>query len=212
MSPSCARCARSEPSLGTEPTEERAIFVVSGTQGAGKTTVSALLAQRFTRAAHIPADTLQRMIVAGCEWPDAAVVTREQSEVTGEAGVQLRLRLRNACLLARSFYEHGVVAVVDDIIFGARLDELTEHLNGLPWHFVMLTPDLATVRARERERGTHLWPKWEWLTEAIAASEPRPGLWLDTSAQTAEQVVDEILRRRGEALVAPRAVAAGSER
>jgi hypothetical protein len=198
--------------LGTDATDERAIFVVSGTQGAGKTTVSSLLARRFSRGAHIPADTLQKMIVAGREWPDAAIVTREHQEVTGEALVQLRLRLRNACLLARSFYEQGFVAVVDDIVFGDRLGELTEHLGDVPWHFVMLTPDLATVRARERERGTNLWPEWEWLTEAIAASEPRPGLWLDTSAQTPQQVVDEIMRRRDEALVSPPAVAAGRQR
>jgi hypothetical protein len=30
---------------------------------------------------------------------------------------------------------------------------------------------------------------------------PRIGLWLDTSAQTAEQVVAEILRRRDEAVI-----------
>jgi chloramphenicol 3-O-phosphotransferase len=182
-------------------TNEPAIYVISGTQGAGKTTVAGLLAHRFERGAHVEADTLQKMIVAGREWPEANVVTRDNHEVTGEAGVQLRLRLRNACILARSFYEHGITAVVDDIIFGDRLAELAEHLGDLPYRFVMLVPDVAAVRSRERERGTNLWPEWEWLTERIVASQPRPGLWLDSSNMTAERTVDEILREADKTLV-----------
>lgn len=173
----------------------RAVFLISGTQGAGKTTVAELLARRFTRGVHISGDALQKMIVSGREWPDASVVTREHQDVTGEAGMQLELRLRNACLLARSFYEHGFTAVVDDIVFGPRMVDLVEQLGDLPLHVVVLVPDLATVRAHERERGTDLWPEWEWLTESIAESEPRLGLWLDTSNQAAEETVDEIMRR-----------------
>ncbi|MDP9237082.1 MAG: zeta toxin family protein [Chloroflexota bacterium] len=179
------------------------VYAVSGTQGAGKTTVAAILARRFDRGVHISADTLQKMIVSGRVWPEADAVTRETPEVTGDAGMQLRLRLRNACILARSFYEHGFTAVIDDIIFGDRFVELLDEVGDLPLHVVMLVPDLATVRAHERERGTNLWPEWEWLTESIASSRPRLGLWLDNSGQTPENTVDEIIRRSDEARVAP---------
>lgn len=179
------------------------IYAITGTQGAGKTTVAAILARRFDRGVHISADTLQKMIVSGRVWPEASVVTRETPEVTGEAGVQLRLRLRNACILARSFYEHGFTAVIDDIIFGDRFAELLDEVGDLPLHVVMLVPDIESVRAHERERGTNLWPEWEWLTESIASSQPRLGLWLDNSAQTPEQTVDEIIRRSDEARVRP---------
>ncbi len=171
------------------------VFVVSGTQGAGKTTVSAELARRFRRGVHVGGDILQKMIVSGCAWPDAGIVTRESPVVTGEAGDQLRLRLRNACLLARSFYEHGFTVVVDDIVFGERLTDLIEQLGDLPLHFVMLVPDLASVRARERTRGSNLWTEWEWLSESITSSEPHVGLWLDSSNLTAEQTVEAILGR-----------------
>jgi hypothetical protein len=61
--------------------------------------------------------------------------------------------------------------------------------------FVMLTPGLEVVRQRERGRGTRLWESWGWMEEEIRSGTPRIGLWLDTSEQSAEETVDEILRR-----------------
>jgi adenylate kinase family enzyme len=46
------------------------VIVVSGVPGAGKSSVSRALAQRFEHGAHIEADTLQKMIVSGASWPD----------------------------------------------------------------------------------------------------------------------------------------------
>ena len=66
---------------------ERAIYLVSGIPGAGKTTVARLLAQRFERV-HIEADRLQELIVTGGLWPD--------QEPAEEAQRQLRLRGRHA--------------------------------------------------------------------------------------------------------------------
>ena len=118
--------------------EEPAIIVVSGVQGAGKSTVARALAERFSRAVHIEADTLQRMIVSGGEW------TTEP----GEAARQLRLRLRNACLLARSFFDAGFTAVVDDLILGERFDYLRADLAGLRFRLVGLAPEWAVAIGR----------------------------------------------------------------
>jgi predicted ATPase len=49
---------------------EPAIYIVSGIPGAGKTTVSRLLAGTFERGVHIEADVLQRFIIRGGLWPN----------------------------------------------------------------------------------------------------------------------------------------------
>jgi chloramphenicol 3-O-phosphotransferase len=189
--------------LAAELDTRTAIFVISGTQGAGKTTVSSMLARRFERGVHVSADVLQKMIVSGGQWPEAATTDRSD-RVPGEAGRQLRLRVRNMCTLGRSFYDAGFAAVLDDIIIGTGLDDVLEDLGDRPFYFVMLRPSLDVVRAREAGRGTRLFEEWEWLDDVIVRTR-RIGLWLDTSRQTPEQTVDEIMRRAWEeALIAPR--------
>jgi predicted kinase len=168
--------------------EAPTLFVVSGVQGAGKSTVSRLLAGRLGRGACVSADLLQRMIVAGGQWP-------EGPDLPPETARQLRLRLHHACLLGLSFVDAGFHAVVDDIVIGERLDHLLEELAGRRFVFVMLTPRREVVRERERGRGTQLWPEWEWLNDVVERQTRRIGLWLDTSDQTPEQTVDAILAR-----------------
>jgi chloramphenicol 3-O-phosphotransferase len=187
---------------------EAEIFVISGTQGAGKTTVASLLARSFERGVHIEADLLQRMIVAGGAWPDPDVTTAERPDVVGEAGDQLRLRLHHACMLARSFADHGFTAVIDDIVIGERLDGLLDELDEKPFYFVMLLPDKEAVRRRELGRGSRLFERWEWLDDEARQRTRRLGLWIDSSRQSPRKTVEEILRRASEALVQP-AIARG---
>ena len=164
------------------------LFVVSGTQGAGKSTVAQALARRFDEGAWISADQLHKMIVSGGRWPEGAAMS-------GTAERQLWLRLKNACLLGQSFVQTGVTAVVDDIVIGSRVDELLHHLAGERFVFVMLTPRLEVIRERERGRGTALWEQWEWLDDEVRNRTQRIGLWLDNSDQTPDETVDEIMAR-----------------
>jgi chloramphenicol 3-O-phosphotransferase len=186
-----------------------ALIVVSGAQGAGKSTVAGMLARRFARGAHVEADALQKMIVSGRQWPSLETTDPQTNAVMGEAGRQLSLRLRNACLLAASFVDAGIVAIVDDIVVGERVTEMMRYLDGRELYFVMLAPDRATIRERELARGTRLFEDWASLYDVIEHRTPRVGLWLDTSHQTPAETVDEIIRRMWvEALVRPSATVA----
>ena len=167
------------------------IIVITGIQAAGKSTVARLLAQRFERGVHIEADVLYQMIVAGRVLPEEAGV------MPPEAERQLRLRLHNACLLARSFYEAGFSVVIDDIIIGERYAHLTEHLSGLPFDLVVLAPR-ANVVAKERDasRGKRvvLGEKWAtYLDRELRATMAGIGVWVDNSEQTPEETVEEIV-------------------
>ena len=99
------------------------IIVVSGIPGAGKSTVSPLLAGTFERGVHVEADVVHSMIVSGGRWPN--------EEPLEEGARQLRLRGRNSCLLARSYDAAGFDVVIDDIVIGERFDEYADDLEGL---------------------------------------------------------------------------------
>ena len=174
------------------------LFVISGNQGAGKSTVGELLANRFPVAAHIDGDSVQHFVVSGNRWPESLDdIDLTTGQVMGEAGRQLRLRLRNGCLIAASFVDAGVTAVLTDIICGPRYDELMEHLAGRTIHFVMLRPPVGVLR-RESDRGVGINDFEAHLEVAIDAT-PRVGLWLDPATTTPEAIVDEILSRQAEA-------------
>jgi predicted ATPase len=171
---------------------ERAIYIVSGIPGAGKTTVSRLLAQRFARGVHIESDLLQEMIVSGGLWPDG--------EPQEEAHRQLRLRDRLGCMLADEFFEAGFTPVIDAVVIGGHVERFWSDIRNRPALFVLLTPDLDVVRQRDATRPEkHVFDKWGYLDEAVRNDTPKVGLWIDSSSQTATQTVDEVLRRASEA-------------
>lgn len=189
--------------MSTAPPPDRGVILVSGIQAAGKSTVGPLLAGRFRRSAFVEGDLMWKLVVSGRE---------DMSEnPSDEAWRQLRLRYRNGALLADSLAAAGFVAVHADIIMGEDLASYPSLVPTRPLYVVVLSPTVEAVVARQEGRGGHAYRDWlamgGSLEEAVAQfkswldATPRIGLWLDSSGQTPDETVDEIVRRLDEARV-----------
>jgi hypothetical protein len=136
----------------SRPATDAEIWVICGNSCAGKTTTARLLAQRLPRAAHIEGDEMQRLIVSGCRWATPRDNDPVTEHLTGEAGVQYALRIRNACLVAAAFADAGITAIISDSVINEGFESLVEVLGGRPVNFVVLRPPVAVLRQRGIDR------------------------------------------------------------
>ena len=136
----------------SRPAKDAGIWIICGNACAGKTTTARLLAQRLPRAAHVDGDEMQRLIVSGCRWPAPGDSDPATGHLTGEAGVQYALRIRNACLVAAAFADAGITAIVTDSVINEGFESLAGVLGGRPVNFVVLRPPVAVLRQRGIDR------------------------------------------------------------
>ncbi|GIO96609.1 hypothetical protein J14TS5_16950 [Paenibacillus lautus] len=166
-----------------------AVIVVTGVMASGKSTIAQLLAEQFERGVHLRGDSFRKMIVRGREemLPDASL----------EAERQLALRYQLSASAARTYTEAGFHVVLQDVILGPALHQITEMLNGLPVFVVVLNPSENAISAREQirdKKGYGVWTIHE-LNRRLTDETPRIGLWLDTSDFSPEETAQEIWKR-----------------
>ncbi|GAA4982787.1 chloramphenicol 3-O-phosphotransferase [Nonomuraea thailandensis] len=170
--------------------------LITGISAAGKSTVAQALAERLPRSAHVRGDTFRRMVVGG-----RADMT---PELTGEAVRQLHLRYRIAANTADMYFDAGFTPIVQDVILGADLPLFTTLVATRPLHVIVLVPGAGEVARREAARAKSGYAGgWTiaQLDAALRHETPRLGLWLDTSRQSVEETVNEIISRSGEAQI-----------
>lgn len=173
-----------------------AVFLLTGVMAAGKSAVAQGLAERFPRAAHVRGDAFRRMVVRGRVEPSG--------HPDSEADAQLRLRYALGAATADAYAAAGFSAIVQDVILGAWLTEYVAMIATRPLHVVVLNPSSDAVAAREAlrpKRGYDERFTVDDLRRVLVEETPRIGLWLDTSDQTVDETVAEILARRADALV-----------
>jgi hypothetical protein len=176
------------------------VWLVTGVQAAGKSTVADLLAAQFERGVHIRGGQFYRWVVRGWVHVDG--------EPASEARRLLDLRYRLSARVADEYSAAGFAVVVQDNIFGADISRWFNSIAARPRHLVVLRPSVAAIAAREEARRQKAGkvayregaPTIEALDDLLATT-PRVGLWLDTSNQEPEQTVTEILNRVSETLV-----------
>jgi chloramphenicol 3-O-phosphotransferase len=167
-----------------------AVYLIAGPMAAGKSTVARLLASRFARGVHLEGDFFRRSVVSG-----RAEMTPDPSV---EALEQLRLRYRLAAAAADGYVEAGFVVALEDVVVGPLLGEYRAMIRSRPCHLIVLLPSLDAVVAREAGRADKGyvggWTVEHHYAEFVETT-PRMGFWLDTTDQTPEETVAEILER-----------------
>jgi cytidylate kinase len=162
------------------------VIVITGAMATGKSTVADLLAIRLPRSVHIHGDMFRRMVVSG-----RADMTPNPSP---DAMAQLNLRYDLAAMAADRCAEDGFDAIVQDVILGKDLADFVKRIASPERYLVVLSPRVSTLEWREEQRlraVIHL--SAGALDEVLRRETAQIGYWLDSSAQTTEETVEDIL-------------------
>jgi chloramphenicol 3-O-phosphotransferase len=167
------------------------VVIITGVQGAGKSSVAAALASVLERSIHLDGDLIYRMVVSGRE--------NMSPSPSGEAVRQLRLRYAAAVEVLRIYATAGFSTVYSDVIRQEDYPAIIHGLSPLSVCTVVLTPSTDVVVAREISRGKNSYR--DWMRTGLSLSEsidmlygdlPVGGIRIDSSNLTLEATVDAI--------------------
>ncbi|WP_020574341.1 AAA family ATPase [Actinopolymorpha alba] len=167
----------------------RSCLIITGAPGAGKSTVSLLVAQALARTALLNGDQLNRLIISGRVWA--------LGEPADEAARQVRLCNENLCALAANFADSGFTPVIDWIVPDReQLDFYLHLLSPRRVLLVVLAPSIDVCRHRNTIRDPDdqfFFEGYEALESSMRDGFGTVGWWFDTSDLTPEETARQII-------------------
>jgi adenylylsulfate kinase-like enzyme len=166
------------------------VWLITGTPGAGKTSVARALCKRFPRAIHIPVDDLRGLVVSGRADP--------LIPWTAETEQQFRLSWETAGRIAARYADEGFVVAIDDVAPPRAVAIYERSIGNRMLRKVLLAPALDTALQRnELGRGKEfdtavLVPTIRDL-HATLVPDRSPWLVIDSSNMSVTETVDAIL-------------------
>jgi adenylylsulfate kinase-like enzyme len=166
------------------------IWLISGTPGAGKTSVAHALCERFARAMHIPVDDLRGLVVSGHADP--------LIPWTPETERQFRISWEVAGNIAARYADEGFVVAIDDVAPPRAVAIYERSVGDRALRKVLLAPSMDVALARNSNgRGkvfdtSVLIPIIREL-HATLAPDRSPWLVIDSSNMSVTETVDAIL-------------------
>ncbi|MEO3936835.1 AAA family ATPase [Dermatophilaceae bacterium Soc4.6] len=166
----------------------RAAVLITGTPGAGKTTVAQGVARALSRSAVVNGDAVARLVVGGYVWP--------LGDPPAEAAHQVALCNDNICSLATNFMAAGFTPVIDWIVPDADQLDVFRASLGSRLRLVVLDPDAATCVARDLQRPPleqFAFDGHDQLRATMWKGIASRGWWLDSSDLDADSTIRHIL-------------------
>jgi len=122
------------------------VLILTGPAGAGKNTIAHSLAKIREKCAVVDIDLVRWMVLQPHKAP-----------WEGEEGKeQVRLGVKNGCMLAKNFAEEGYDVVILDVIPDEIAEIYKNKLEGLNPKIVLLLPSFGEVQKRNSSRPTRL--------------------------------------------------------
>lgn len=159
------------------------VIIISGPPGAGKSSVSCTLAEKFPKSAYIPVDDVKNMIIGGNVAPWAE-----------KGPEQFKLVEKNFLSLARNFLDEGFVVILDYVFSDEQVKKYDQMLGDV--HGFLLLPSIETLKQRDFERvkdtGSIMQKRIDVLHPEFANAEHNTLKVIDSTNQTLEETVEEI--------------------
>lgn len=132
------------------------IFLITGTPGAGKTSVSEVLCRRLSPSAHLQVDFFRKLIKGGYASP---------RNWNTEVERQYTLARKNAAQTAKNIAKAGFTVVVDDIVRQKWVREWRQYFKDFNLRLILLNPKLNMAKKRNLKR--RVWTVGEGIVENL---------------------------------------------